>query len=276
MDKKQLKEDLANLFGNCEGNSISGDIALEGCEGLVMFDAPVFGISSAGDSIFRKFKEKDVIGDNFMLPDEWLPGAKSIVSFFLPFTERVRSSNRGTPEETSPEWLHARIEGQAFLDQYTEKIKAYFGGRGIDACVPATDSRFGVRSRILPPWDRKTVHIASNWSERHVAYASGLGTFCLTRGLISEKGVAGRYGSIIITEEVEPDTRPYEGVYDYCIMCGACIKRCPAGAISLKHGKNQLKCKLWMDRTGRKYDPRYGCGKCQTGVPCEDRIPDLK
>ena len=119
------------------------------------------------------------------------------------------------------------------------------------------------------------MHIASNWSERHVAYASGLGTFCLTRGLISEKGVAGRYGSIIITEEVEPDTRPYEGVYDYCIMCGACIKRCPAGAISLKHGKNQLKCKLWMDRTGRKYDPRYGCGKCQVGVPCEDRIPGI-
>ena len=273
MDKSELINDLAELFRKCEGNIISGDDALEGCEGLIMFDEPVFGVSSADDSIYKTFRNRDVIGENFMLPGEWLPGAASVVSFFLPFTERVRSSNRGDPEETSPEWLHARIEGQAFLDTYTEHIRDYFESRGAAACVPAVDSRFAVKSRVLPPWNRKTVHIASNWSERHVAYASGLGTFCLTRGLISEKGVAGRYGSVIVTEPIEPDIRPYDGVYDYCVMCGACIKRCPAGAISLKHGKNQLKCKLWMDKTGRKYDPRYGCGKCQVGVPCENRIP---
>ena len=139
--------------------------------------------------------------------------------------------------------------------------------------MPATDSRFKVSPSVLPPWNRKVLHIASNWSERHVAYASGLGTFCLTRGLISEKGVAGRYGSVIVTEEIAPDSRPYDGVYDYCIMCGACIRRCPAKAISLKHGKNQLKCRLWMKKSEKKYDPRYGCGKCQVGVPCEAGIP---
>ena len=25
-----------------------------------------------------------------------------------------------------------------------------------------------------------------------------------------------------------------------------------------------------------KYSPRYGCGKCQVGVPCEFRAPGLK
>ncbi len=273
MDKKRLIEELTELFLQCEGNIVSADAALEGCEGLIMFDEPVFGISSADDDLYRIYKKKDVIGENFMPPEEWLPGAKSVISFFLPFTERVRSSNRGEPGETSPEWLHARIEGQAFIDAYTEKIKEYFDRRGVIACVPATDSRFAVKGSVLPPWNHKVLHIASNWSERHAAYASGLGTFCLTRGLISSKGVAGRYGSIIVNEAIEPDGRPYEGVYEYCIMCGECIKRCPAGAISLKHGKNQLKCKRWMDKTGKKYDPRYGCGKCQTGVPCESRIP---
>lgn len=273
MDKEKMIEELTGLFMTCEGNTVSGDIALEGCEGLVMFEEPVFGFSAADDSIYETFKRKDVIGKNFMLPGEWLPGAKSVVSFFLPFTERVKSSNTGTPEETSPEWLHARIEGQAFLNAYTEKLKEYFESRGAKTCVPATDARFATKGSVLPPWDRKVLHITSNWSERHVAYASGLGTFCLTRGLISSKGVAGRYGSIIVTEAIEPDERPYEGVYDYCIMCGACVSRCPAGAISLKHGKNQLKCKLWMDKTGKRYDPRYGCGKCQVGVPCESGIP---
>lgn len=272
-EKEKLVREMTEIFRGCGGNVIGEDVALEGCAGLVMFEEPVFGFSSPDDEIYQKFMEKDVIGPCFMQPGEWLPGAKSIISFFLPFTERVRSSNRGTPEETSPEWLHARIEGQAFLDAYTGRLEEFFRGRGFETCVPATDSRFKVSPSVLPPWNRKVLHIASNWSERHIAYASGLGTFCLTRGLISEKGVAGRYGSVIVTEEIEPDSRPYEGVYDYCIMCGACIKRCPARAISLKHGKNQLRCRLWMKQSEKKYDPRYGCGKCQVGVPCEDRIP---
>ena len=273
MDKQLLIQDLTELFRTCPGNVIPAGAALEGCEGLVLFEEPLFGVSTADDAIFRVFKKKEVVGDNFMLPEEWLPGAKSVISFFLPFTGQVRRSNRGTPETTSPEWLHARIEGQAFIIAYTEKLKEYFLSRGIRSCVPASDPRFAVQTTVLPPGDHKVLHIASNWSERHVAYASGLGTFCLTRGLISAKGVAGRYGSIIIDAEAAPDERPYQGVYDYCIMCGACIRRCPAGAISLEHGKNQQKCKQWMDRTKKEYDPRYGCGKCQVGVPCEDRIP---
>ena len=273
MDKKAIIRDMTEQFRTCEGNVIPAGTALEGCEGLVMFDEPIFGVSAADDAIYETFKRREVVGENFLLPREWLPNAKSVISFFLPFTERVRRSNRGDPENTSPEWLHARIEGQAFINAYTDTLKAYFAGLGVDACVPATDSRFAVRKTTLPPGDHEAVHYASNWSERHVAYASGLGTFCLTRGLISEKGVAGRYASIIISEEIEPGKRPYTGVYDYCIRCGACVRRCPAGAISLEHGKDQQKCSRWMDLTGRKYAPRYGCGKCQTGVPCEGRIP---
>lgn len=273
MDKKRIIDDMINLFRTCDGNIISADRALDGCEGLVMFDEPIFGVSAADDVIYDTFKKAEVIGDNFMRPGEWLPGAKSVISFFLPFTLRVRSSNRGDPENTSNEWLHARIEGQAFINAYTEMLKKYFAGQGVHTCVPATDSRFATRATQLPPGDPKAIHFASNWSERHVAYASGLGTFCLTRGLISPKGVAGRYGSIITDTEIVPDGRPYTGVYDYCIKCGACVKRCPAGAISLENGKNQQKCKQWMDVTERKYDPRYGCGKCQVGVPCEAGIP---
>ncbi|MCR4622450.1 MAG: 4Fe-4S binding protein [Clostridiales bacterium] len=273
MDKKRIIDDLVNLFRSCDGNVIAAGKALPGCEGLVMFDEPIFGVSSADDPIYETFKRAEVVGDNFMLPEQWLPGAKSVISFFLPFTQRVRSSNRGDPESTSNEWLHARIEGQAFINSYTEKLKELFAGYGVSTCVPASDSRFATKATMLPPGDPKVIHFSSNWSERHVAYASGLGTFCLTRGLISPKGVAGRYGSIITDAEIAPDERPYTGVYDYCIMCGACVKRCPAGAISLEHGKNQQKCKQWMDITAKKYDPRYGCGKCQVGVPCEGGIP---
>ena len=38
--------------------------------------------------------------------------------------------------------------------------------------------------------------MASTWSERHVAYVSGLGTFGLSGGLITAKGQAVRLGSV--------------------------------------------------------------------------------
>ena len=273
LEKETLLKELTALFGNCAGNTVPEKKALEGCEGLVIFENPIFGVSRADDPIYLSFMEKEVIGDNFLLPSEWLPEAKSVLSFFLPFTERIKHSNLRDPETVSPEWLHGRIEGQACLTEFTEKIEAFLAARGVKTCVPAEDPRFAVRTAVLPADDPKGLHIASNWSERHIAYASGLGTFCLSRALISEKGVAGRYGSVILSAEIEPDARPYTGVYDYCIRCGPCIRRCPAGAISLEGGKNQIRCKQWLDRMKQLYAPRYGCGKCQVGVPCESRIP---
>ena len=276
MDKNDMIRDLAGVFRTCEGNVVSADAALGGCAGLVMFGEPVFGVSSADDPLYSEYKKPGVIGDMFMAPEEWLPGAKSVVSFFLPFTERVRVSNMGSPEKPSPEWLHARIEGQAFLNGFALKIKEYFEARGAEACVPSLDGRFDVRFEPLADDDPEGMHVNSRWSERHAAYVSGLGTFCLTRGLISSKGVAGRYGSVVVTEPLEPDIRKYSGIYDHCIRCGACIAACPANAISLEHGKNQKLCHAWLERSKILYAPRYGCGKCQVGVPCERGIPERR
>ena len=272
--KSKLKKELLELFWECGGNVISDSIALAGCSGLVLYEEPLIGVSAADDEIYTVCKRRDVVGEAMMLPLEWLPEAGSVIAFFFPFTEQVRRSNRGDPENTSPEWLHARIEGQAFITGYTEKLKEYFRKRGIRSCVPATEERFAIQYTVLDEKDPEGIHVSSSWSERHAAYASGLGTFCLSRGLISSKGVAGRYASIIVSEYFEPDERTYTGIYDYCIHCGACIRRCPVNAITLEDGKNQRICKEWIDKTSERYAPRYGCGKCQTGVPCESRIPD--
>jgi epoxyqueuosine reductase len=100
-----------------------------------------------------------------------------------------------------------------------------------------------------------------------------LGTFGLSKGLITAKGVAGRFASIITELELPPDTRNYKSIYEYCSLCGACVKKCPAGAISIKKGKDHIACSAFLDKTTEKYAPRYGCGKCQTGVPCENKVP---
>jgi epoxyqueuosine reductase QueG len=120
---------------------------------------------------------------------------------------------------------------------------------------------------------------ASNWSERHAAYAAGLGTFSLNDGLITIAGIAHRCGSVVTDLILPVEPRPYAGVRDWCLYhargsCGACIHRCPVGAISAA-GHDKLSCR---DYTYGVLQPRLkdaygvaiaGCGLCQTGVPCE-------
>lgn len=45
-----------------------------------------------------------------------------------------------------------------------------------------------------PYLDQPLIGIASRWSERHAAYAAGLGTFSLSDGFISSRGIAHRCG----------------------------------------------------------------------------------
>lgn len=258
------------LFGQTEGNAVE----IPGVGETVMYDEPLIGFASADDELFVKiFRQKEVIGSNYFSPAEWLPGARTVISFFLPFTETVRASNREDPKDPSKEWLYARIEGQEFIGKYMTAIKSHLEEKGISACVPSQDERFGLKIEMTAHKLRPDFHADSRWSERHAAYACGLGTFGLSRGVITEKGMAGRFASIIVSEGFEPDERKYTGVYDYCIRCGKCAKNCPAKAITLKHGKNNIKCRLYVNSMEKKYSPRYGCGKCQVGVPCEFRNP---
>jgi len=104
----------------------------------------------------------------------------------------------------------------------------------------------------------------------------GLGTFGLSRGLITEKGMAGRFGSVITTLPLQATARPYTTFDAYCTRCGACIPHCPPDAISLEHGKDQAKCGAFVAGTLAAHRPYYGCGKCQVAVPCESKIPKAR
>ena len=268
---EDLIKDCLELFGQTDGNNVD----IPGIGETVLYEEPIFGFASANDDIFETFRRKEVIGANYMGPYEWLPEAKSVISMFLPFSEAVRKSNKIENDKTDPskEWLYARIEGQEFISKYTAAISQFLADKGIASCVPALDERFGVKIETTIEGLKPSFHADSKWSERHAAYACGLGTFGLSRGLITEKGMAGRFASIIMAAELEPTERKYTGIDDYCIKCGVCAKNCPAKAISLKHGKNNLKCHLHVQKMKKKYSPRYGCGKCQVGVPCEFSSP---
>ncbi len=226
---------------------------------MQIYDQPLLGVANAEDTLWKKLKEPDVIGPLHLSPTDWLSGAKSVLSSFLPFTERIRSANRseGGP---ATEWLFGRYEGEMFCDAvrcYLVEILQRLSGHAV---APALDPRFAVVQR------------RSNWSERHAAFIAGLGTFSLNRSLITKHGSAGRLVSVVTDVALEPTPRPYSEVDEYCTKCGACIRRCPSSAID-KNGKDNAVCSLYIEETKVRYKPRFGCGKCQTGIPCEAGRP---
>ena len=116
--------------------------------GMRIYDEPLFGAAAADDPAFAELRRPEA-----MLPHDWLPGARSVISFFLPFTETVRSTNRAERAQPSDEWLHARIEGQMAIAALGEYLKGFLEREGAAAVFPTTDARF----KMLAPY-------ASNWS----------------------------------------------------------------------------------------------------------------
>jgi epoxyqueuosine reductase QueG len=244
---------------------------------------PLVGYSSGADPLYQFYK-KD-IGDFYFTPLEiftkTFPGLNvtadqlTVISWVLPHTEATKIEHRKEKRFPTERWARARIFGENFNDALRRHVVDTLQRKGCEAVAPTLSPLWGSRG------GGKYV-IASNWSERHAAFTSGLGTFGLCDGLITSKGKAMRCGSVVANISIPPSKRLYTDYHAYCLFyakgtCGKCIDRCPVGAIS-KSGHNKLKCQehvnaMWdYVRTHYGFDG-YGCGLCQTGVPCESGIP---
>ncbi len=248
---------------------------------------PIVGFSSGSDPLYRFYKED--IGDFYWTPLEVFtktfpqsnvtPDQLSVISWILPHTEATKSDNRRETLYPSERWARARIYGEEVNKKLRKHLVATLQESGYEAVAPI----------LSPLWERKTSErygLASTWSERHTAYASGLGTFSLCDGLITPKGKAMRCGSVVAHIKIPPTERPYSDLHAYCLfhskgICGNCIQRCPAGAIN-EAGHDKLECEKYIFQVTRDYVRShfgfdgYGCGHCQTNVPCESKIPTEK
>jgi len=279
MEKETLRETLIKLFLETPGNVLPAELSVdEAVRGLRLFDAPLIGFGSADDPLFEQYHKPAIIGPWYRAPKEWFPEAATVLSFFFPFSEEVRSSNRKETEHCSLAWAYGRIEGQEVQNAYMKQVLLYFEEKHIPAFVPGLSPEFQSFRGMSASVPESGIIVpngvySSNWSERHAAYVCGLGTFSLSKGLITKKGMAGRFSSILIADKYPADPRPYTGVYDYCIRCGKCAKRCPFKAIRLENGKDHSLCAPYRKRSEEFYAPRFGCGLCQTRVPCEFKNP---
>jgi len=270
MDTSEIKKFVLQFQESDPSNRIAEDIAKKPeYVNREIFDGVLCGVAAADDVVIASLKDNKDANIDMIQPAEWLPGAKSVISIFTPFARWVTESNM-EGDWPSGAWLNGRIEGQKSLVRLTLALAERIRGEGYEAVAPSLDPRF--KSSMKGSGLDESL-FSSNWSERHVAFASGLGTFGLSRGIITELGMAGRLSSLVTTLPLEPTPRPYTDLLEYCVKCGACIDVCPPEAISIAHLKDNRICDKYIAMIREKEEPYYACGKCQCGTPCSYGIP---
>lgn len=267
---------------------------LDRFENEPIFEKPLVGFADGDDPLFREYKT--VVHENHFLPREILelylsqktkseiirPESVSVISIVFPVNKKTIKTNAMEKEGPSLRWNHTRWKGQEFINELSNYLVSILESMGHSAIAPELSPFYKIIA--LPDG------FVSNWSQRHAAYAAGLGTFSLNDGFITAKGMAMRCGSVVTNLKLKSSARLYTNYLENCLFyttgkCGKCIRRCPGGAIS-ERGHDKIKCfetvfekqKSWFEGAhGSGFIGSYaGCGLCQTGVPCANRIPEKK
>lgn len=228
--------------------------------------APVIGFADANDERFKSLKQ--IIGPNHALPQDIVPGAKSVIVFFLPYSEEIIRSNIPN-EESSRAWDIANIDTNNLIIELNKLVYDWIEKQGYHA------------SLLPPTYNYDQEKLISDWSHKSAAYIAGIGKFGVHHVLITEQGCCGRMGSIITDMKLEP-TRFIDE--EFCLFyrngsCKVCIKRCPNHGFEIEESSvkyDRYKCN---EQIYDKIVPIYlsgtgdACGKCMCNVPCATKIP---
>ena len=249
------------------------------------FDTPLVGFATGSDPLFEQYVAH--IGDFYLTPLDIFkkafpretavePAELTVISWVLPATTRTREDQAAAVKRPCERWIMLRHFGELFNESLRRSLVARLSDSGVQAVAPMLED-FWSHFEIGP------YAPCSNWSERHAAYAAGLGTFGLCDGLITPVGKAMRTGSVVARIAIPPNRRPYTDHHAYCLFyshgtCGKCIPRCPVNAIS-ESGHDKQMCKQFTLNKMKKYTLETygiavsGCGICQAGIPCMTHIP---
>ncbi|MFX1329211.1 MAG: hypothetical protein ACFE91_13870 [Promethearchaeota archaeon] len=267
-----------------------------------IFNDPLIGVAKGDDPIFQKFKE--VVGPEHLTPLElWLDEGQEkidsselrVVSIVFPYVDKIRNESKNIKILSSvilPAEIYSvgRNYANSFKEETCKQTLDFFNSKGYKAVSGMLSESFYVI---------RNGKVYSTWSERHIAFASGLGTFSLHEGLITEVGCNIRLASVVTNAPLTINQRKNDNPYANCLYyskgtCRECEIRCPANAID-ENGHNKIKCheygqkieseviarigsilKTHIYRINRKSRPPtypVGCAFCQFGVPCMDKNP---
>ena len=236
------------------------------------YGEPLVGFADAYHPYIQGLPE--FISPSHDLPQNVVPDAKTIIAYYIPFTRELAKTNRTEGILASPEWARAYEETNALFGELNAALIEFIHAKAGHAGISPKAATWNPELKI------------SDWSQRHIAYAAGLGTFGLNNMLITKRGCCGRYSTVITNLDIEPD-EPIET--EYCLFkkngsCGVCAKNCPAGALTTE-GYDRSRCYelclknaaiyqdfgssyLTEDGTEPNSEGSDVCGKCITSSPC--------
>lgn len=224
---------------------------------------PLVGFADADNPRFRKLTR--VVDTSHMMPEDLLPGARSVVSFFIPFAPDPVRANACDTKAVAREWALAYVETNDLIERITSHLVDFLRQRDVRAAgEPATGN-----------FDR--VALVSRWSHKSAAVVAGLGSFGLHQMVITDAGCAGRFGSIVTDAQLPPTpgTQRERCPYFCDGSCRACVDRCPVGALGDTGGLDRQRCWTRCLAVGQTFAdlgrPEI-CGKCAIG-PCSFEAP---
>ncbi|HZW49566.1 MAG TPA: epoxyqueuosine reductase [Bacillota bacterium] len=220
------------------------------------FREPLIGFSSAADPNYAKLQQ--IVGPWIASPQFFLSGAETVISLFIPFAVEISQENQ-EGAQPSHGWAKSYIDANILIEKVSQTVIQHLASQGIIAAsIPPTHT-----------YDAET--LTSAWSHRSAAYIAGLGRFGVNRMLITKKGCAGRFGSILLAVKLEPDLPSEE---EYCFYykngsCLSCLKQCPTGALQFNRFDKFLCNERLLENVEQFTDLGWCdvCGKC-LATPC--------
>jgi epoxyqueuosine reductase QueG len=227
-------------------------------ETTTRYREPLVGFVPAGDPRFAGLRQ--AVHPTHMLPADLLPGARGVVSFFLPFASAVVEANARQKEQVAREWAVAYVETNALIRRITTQLIEVLARRGVRAAAEPATHNFD------------PVSLVSRWSHKSVAVITGLGSLGLHQMVITGAGCAGRFGSLVLDAPVpvtEAEARE-RCLYFHDGSCLECVTRCPVGALDTSLPLDKQLCYQRLLAVAREHEDlglADVCGKCATG-PC--------
>jgi epoxyqueuosine reductase QueG len=214
-----------------------------------------------------------------------------VLSIVFPYTQSILEDGCRSSQRTPPTGLALNL-AHAFHTEVYAKTPQFFVENGYRIMVPQRSRFYSVFLKLSRP------HVVSPWSERHYAFAAGLGTFGLAEHLITKHGCNVRLASFITDAPLEITPRVSDDPFANCLHfatgnCAKCAERCPGRALT-KDSHNKLLCEWIRSRESARVrgeigpflkplkrtfmfipvkEHPIGCGVCQYDVPCMDRNP---
>ncbi len=210
-----------------------------------------------------------IAADDHMLPKDLLPGARSVIVFYIPFKKELVKENR-KGNRPCRNWGLAYVQTNDLIGRLTRALGDQLAEKGFKSgLTPATHN-----------FDE--AKLMARWSHKHLGHLAGLGRFGVHHMLITPAGCTGRLGSLV--SEADLGDHALIETQEACLFkagkeCGQCIKACPVEALS-EEGFERRLCwdRLNENRRVLAYfddlpESTDVCGKCVALMPCSFKNP---